>query len=711
MHRKPVVVVLPPPRATSPKSASTPQPQQQQQQHPAMTLTAQRMWGGGARPAAVAARLEARQARAREAAPRSKQPRCSADACARAALVVEDAVEDIDESPEEAAGLQPQPPTAQEMAILEAVAAADNGIEDDLPPPKPQPPRKPSPGRAPSTHVSVGTAAVAATAAAGGEEDGPAQWRRPEGFVVVDGAAECALLAQRLDACDTGVVAVLLASGATSFRPHAPPTTSRAEGEDDDEEKVLGIACLADTHPVPFFVPLCAGSDEASKGLQTLEAFLGSGARTVCYDAQQLWRVLPRPAHTAAATVLDCRLAAWVLDPDTPAPQLAFAELVFRRTGAAELPGRPGPAQLRADLHNCRALGARLAADVRAARLHRGLAAETALAPVLAAMERAGCAFAPAVLAAGRARLCARLEQISAAAARVVGAPVALASPRQVAHAVYDVLRLAPPAPGTAGARHASTSEAALTALARRGTSPFPALVLDYRHCQKLLSTYIVPFEERAAAVAKAAKAAKAAAAHTGEEVSPPQVVVLHCQWRQTGTGTGRLSCAHPNLQTIPRGVVTFQPLTPDQDAFAVNVRDAFVCRAGAVFVVADYSQIELRVLAHFSRDQHLLASFHSGVDFHRIVAARVNGKAPAAVTSDERSRAKRVVFGVLYGMGTTKLSQVLNVPYREAERWKQSFFSNVCLLLFHAVLSPPLLRHHKNHSAPAPSSKASRSS
>ena len=315
---------------------------------------------------------------------------------------------------------------------------------------------------------------------------------------------------------------------------------------------------------------------------------------------------------------------------------------------------------------------------MRAARLHRGLAAETALVPVLAAMERAGCAFAPAVLAAGRARLAARLAQIAAAAERVVGAPVALASPQQVAHAVYDVLCLAPPPAG--GRRHAPTSEAALAALARRGTSPFPALVLDYRHCQKLLSTYIVPFDERATA------AAGAGAGDADDKGSDAAVRVLRCQWRQTGTGTGRLSCAQPNLQTIPRGVVTFQPLTPDQDAFAINIRDAFVARPGTVFVVADYSQIELRVLAHFSRDQHLLGSFHSGVDFHRIVAARVNAKAPAAVTSDERSRAKRVVFGILYGMGTTKLSQVLSVPYHEAERWKQSFFSNVCTSLRSAL-------------------------
>ena len=603
-----------------------------------MTLTAQRMWGG-------AIRARETTAVGPDTGVQRKQPRCSPDTCTAAPQVVEDAAVDVEDHKKQKQQRSPK----KERAVSDGATPAETEIRS--------------------------------------------LWRRAEGFVVVDSADSCALFAQHLDTCDSAVVAVVLSDGSTSFRPPSSSTTTTTT------PKVLGIACLADTHPVPFFVPLdeeIESSATAAAASKTLESFLGSGARKVCYDAQQLWRVLAdagqRGARAAraleASAVLDTRLAAWVLDPDTPDAHLAFPELIFRTCGAAELPGSSTSTStngccttiaaqqqqrlLCADLHHCRALGTRLANEVREAGLRRGLAAETALAPVLAAMERAGCAFAPAVLAAARAHLAERAAQISETAARVVGAPVALASPRQVAHALYDVLRLAPPPSAAPGARHASTAEAALAALARQRTSPFPALVLDYRHCQKLLSTYILPFEERAVAATDT----------TEDKATSDAIRILRCQWRQMGTGTGRLSCANPNLQTIPRGVVAFQPLTPDQDAFAVNVRAAFVARPGTVFVVADYSQIELRVLAHFSRDQHLLDSFRRGVDFHRIVAAKVNAKAPAAVSSEERSRAKRVVFGVLYGMGTTKLAQVLSVPYREAERWKQSFFSNVCFQL-----------------------------
>ena len=168
-----------------------------------------------------------------------------------------------------------------------------------------------------------------------------------------------------------------------------------------------------------------------------------------------------------------------------------------------------------------------------------------------------------------------------------------------------------------------STDERTLLELAPY--HPIPAKLVDWRMLTKLKSTYVDPLPD----------------------CVNPRTGRIHTTFHQTGAATGRLSSSDPNLQNIPaRG---------DEGR---AIRAAFVPEAGWKLLSADYSQIELRLLAHLADDSGLLAAFRAGEDIHRATAAKVFGVAPEAVTSEMRSRAKAINFGIVYGMGAQRLAQ-----------------------------------------------------
>jgi len=265
---------------------------------------------------------------------------------------------------------------------------------------------------------------------------------------------------------------------------------------------------------------------------------------------------------------------------------------------------------------------------------------EMPLVTVLAAIERRGVRLDVAALAGMsremEARLAALIEEIYALA----GSPFNISSPPQLREVLFDRLGLS-----RKGVRRGktglSTDVDVLTRLA--ADHPLPAKILEYRALAKLKSTYV---DALPAAV-------------------NPRTGRLHASFNQAVAATGRLSSSDPNLQNIPvRGEE------------GRRIRAAFIAADGCDLVVADYSQIELRVLAHLADDPVLVSAFRNGDDIHARTAAEVFGVLPGAITAQMRRAAKVINFGIIYGMGPQRLARELSIPIEEAERYISSYFT-----------------------------------
>ncbi len=213
-----------------------------------------------------------------------------------------------------------------------------------------------------------------------------------------------------------------------------------------------------------------------------------------------------------------------------------------------------------------------------------------------------------------------------------------LASPKQLQEILYDHLKL--PILQRTATGQASTSEEVLQVLAR--TYPLPKLILEHRMLSKLKSTYTdaLPLQIN------------------------PNTHRIHTTYNQTGTTTGRLSSSNPNLQNIPV-----------RNEEGRRIRKAFVAPSKYLLVAADYSQIELRLMAHFSQDEKLLAAFQDGIDIHRATAAEVLNIMPSDVTSEQRRQAKVINFGILYGMSAFGLAKELDVSRDAAQAYIHLYF------------------------------------
>jgi DNA polymerase-1 len=264
---------------------------------------------------------------------------------------------------------------------------------------------------------------------------------------------------------------------------------------------------------------------------------------------------------------------------------------------------------------------------------------EMPLVFVLAGMERRGVRLDVAALAEMSREYQQRLDALMVEIYAVAGGEFNINSPPQLRTVLFEQLGLS-----KKGVRRGktgySTDVDVLTRLARE--HPVPAKILEYRALSKLKSTYI---DALPAAVNPA----------TGR---------LHTSFNQTVAVTGRLSSSNPNLQNIP--------IRGDEGA---RVRATFVAEPGFVLLSADYSQIELRVLAHLAQDPVLIEAFRSDGDVHAQTAAEMFGVLPGTVTADMRRAAKVVNFGIVYGMGPQRLSHELGVPLVEAERYIERYF------------------------------------
>jgi len=217
--------------------------------------------------------------------------------------------------------------------------------------------------------------------------------------------------------------------------------------------------------------------------------------------------------------------------------------------------------------------------------------------------------------------------------------PFDINSPQQLGVVLFEELRL--PTPGkTAKTKSYSTAADVLEALA--ADHPIAQKVLDYRQLSKLKSTYIDALPQ----------------------LIDPDTSRVHTTYNQTGAATGRLSSNDPNLQNIPI-----------RTAQGRAIRAAFVPEPGWSFVVADYSQIELRLLAHMSKDKVLVDAFRNNEDIHTRTASEVFGIPPLMVTSEQRRNAKAVNFGIVYGQTGFGLAAQLGIPRQEAEQYIKLFF------------------------------------
>ncbi|MCS2155675.1 DNA polymerase I [Scandinavium sp. H11S7] len=263
---------------------------------------------------------------------------------------------------------------------------------------------------------------------------------------------------------------------------------------------------------------------------------------------------------------------------------------------------------------------------------------EMPLVPVLSRVERNGVNIDPDVLHNHSAELATRLVELEQKAHEIAGEAFNLSSPKQLQTILFEKQGIKPLKKTPGGAP--STSEEVLEELAL--DYPLPKVILEYRGLAKLKSTYTD-------------KLPLMINAKTGR---------VHTSYHQAVAATGRLSSTEPNLQNIPV-----------RNEEGRRIRQAFVAPEDYLIVSADYSQIELRIMAHLSRDKGLLTAFAEGKDIHRATAAEVFGLPPDSVSNEQRRSAKAINFGLIYGMSAFGLSRQLNIPRKESQKYMDLYF------------------------------------
>ena len=269
---------------------------------------------------------------------------------------------------------------------------------------------------------------------------------------------------------------------------------------------------------------------------------------------------------------------------------------------------------------------------------------EHPLIDILIAMEREGIHVEAPVLATLGKKVNKELVELREQIITLVGdqfTDINLSSPKQVEQLLFYELKL-PPQKKTAKGLSYSTDAQALSALAQLHV--VPGLILRYRELFKLKSTYI--------------------------EALPgyinPRTGRVHTTFSQTAVATGRLASSNPNLQNIPA----------DTSGYGIEIRKAFKPKAGNIFISADYSQIELRVLAFLSKDKQLVDAFLRGDDIHRQTAGKLFDVVPDSVTHKQRQIGKRINFSILYGLTPYGLSKDLNIPFADAKKYIETYFA-----------------------------------
>jgi DNA polymerase-1 len=441
-------------------------------------------------------------------------------------------------------------------------------------------------------------------------------------------AAEIEAVVRRLGPGASLAVAVeieeqaLETEGSPSEEPDEPWLLLNVETEDKNNPRALAISATT-------------GSALTIRTGSEADAVLNSVLRDptlpkAIHDWKAAAHVLPDTALEGVEH--DTKLYSYLLDPTYSSHSLG--EVALRRFNvklsgslaeAAEMTGRLASA-LRAEVEEEKLL-----------KLYEEI--DLPLVPVLTRMEQAGVAIDREALDTMSARL---EKEIGAKAKEIYdccGSEFNINSPKQLGDVLFNKLNLPKPVKYGKG-KTISTAVDVLESLAADHKAP--KLVLEYRQLAKLKSTYV--------------DALPALLNHgTGR---------LHTTFDQTGTATGRLSSANPNLQNIPI-----------RTELGREIRAAFTAQAGCILLAADYSQIELRLLAHYSKDPLLVEAFRRGDDIHTLTASQVFGVPPLMVTPEHRRQAKVVNFGIVYGLSPFGLSQNLGIETSEAKKYIEAYF------------------------------------
>lgn len=424
-----------------------------------------------------------------------------------------------------------------------------------------------------------------------------------------------------------------------------------ADGENDMTAVIFGAA-IAIRDNEAYYIP--ADYDFGMGAL--LDIMARPDLRKITSQAKRDY-VLGHRLRTDDAPALvnyyDISLAHYLLDPEKRhTPQILAADILHTTTLAEpQLTAKRGqktPTATKEEIAAwaCEEAGIliRLAKPLKKAIEKEGMEklldeVEQPLASVLAMMEIEGVRIDVEALNEAASHLESRIGELETEIHKLAGEEFNVGSPAKVGEILFEKLQLDPKAKKTKTGQY-STSEDILEKVAHK--NPIVGKILEYRQLKKLLTTYLLALP---AAI-------------------NPETGKVHTVYNQTVTATGRISSSSPNLQNIP--------VREDQGR---EIRRAFIADEGDLFLSADYSQIELRLVADFADDGIMLEAFRNGDDIHAITAAKIYHKSPEEVTADERRHAKTANFGILYGISAFGLASRLGIPRRDAKELIDNYF------------------------------------
>jgi DNA polymerase-1 len=405
--------------------------------------------------------------------------------------------------------------------------------------------------------------------------------------------------------------------------------------EEDEPQQSLSLLDVAEAaeKPATLSVGVCAEAATALHLPLTVElrALLEDPAvPKQTHDWKAALHLFTTQGVALQGAMDDTMLLSYALNPTHSTQSLA--DVAARHSQSA-------PYTLAAGAAAIRALIPALKADVEKTGVERAYAMDLALAPVLFRMEQAGVRIDLGVLGGLSKRFAIELERVGERIFELAGRRFNINSPKQLGEVLFTHLGL--PAPASRGkGRAVSTASDVLEFLAEK--HDVPRLVLEFRHLSKLKSTYIDALPLLADADSR-----------------------VHTTFQAAATATGRLSSINPNLQNIPV-----------RTELGREIRAAFTSAPGTQLLSADYSQIELRLLAHFSGDPLLVHAYQNNEDIHTLTASEVFGVAPETMDKETRNRAKAVNFGIVYGISPFGLAAQLGIPQAEAKSYIERYFA-----------------------------------
>jgi DNA polymerase-1 len=402
------------------------------------------------------------------------------------------------------------------------------------------------------------------------------------------------------------------------------------EGEEGFSASLTALGLAAGSRAV--VIPLSANSSRQKLLAAAAPALADGSRRKIAHNSKLLRLLLGKENIPVAGITDDTLLYSYLLDP--LASSHSLASVLLRRKGL-----KLGESEAYAVLSLIE-LAEMLTPEIEQRGLKRLYnEIELPLAEVLAHIEAAGVLIDPVILGQMSKEFEKSLTELTREIYDLAGQPFDIDSPRQLGEVLFDKLKL----PGGKKLRKSgqySTEAAVLEALAEQ--YELPRKILEYRTAAKLKSTYVDALPR----------------------YIHPETRRLHSTFNQAGSRTGRLSSSNPNLQNIPIG-----------DEFGLLIRSAFVADPGWYLIAADYSQIELRLLAHLSEDPLLIEAFTQNEDIHSRTAQEIFGVPPALQTHEHRRLAKAINYGVIYGLSAFGLAQRTGTSKAEAQRYIDEYF------------------------------------